>query len=315
MNSAIHFDGSYFGLDDFSVGQDYSSASTPDLSHSPSSSNITELSDFEYPHMPSDLDGHGSAYLATQDNEFGWVDFKQRLGLEINLAANDLSAQAQKDLVVVHHSVSPTSHGSHRVRGRCSSVSSSGSTFEPDAEGESESDSAGTDDEYTPFPDFSNHKRKRSRSSVIPPRAASPPIPSQHRPAKRLRNAPAPRNAPAGPNEQAEIARLRAQDTGKVVESKFKCPVVECPFHRQSHPWRAPDFKRHLKTHMPNKGCRCIGVRLSEAEGYSIAPDATIYLFQGEQYIGGCMNSFSRPDALKRHLDNHRISCVSSRSR
>ncbi|KAF8908987.1 hypothetical protein CPB84DRAFT_1766570 [Gymnopilus junonius] len=58
---------------------------------------------------------------------------------------------------------------------------------------------------------------------------------------------------------------------------------------------------------------KCIGVPLCDASRFYIPEDAETYLYNGEPYIGGCMKLFSRPDALKRHLDNCSLGCVSSR--
>ncbi|KAJ7245042.1 hypothetical protein B0H12DRAFT_1003300, partial [Mycena haematopus] len=79
---------------------------------------------------------------------------------------------------------------------------------------------------------------------------------------------------------------------------------------------RLPDFKRHVKTHQrafdedAEKGWRCKGVLTSEAADWALGPDAPTYTFLGQERVGGCMKTFSRRDALKRHLDNHNVDCV-----
>ncbi|KAJ7677489.1 hypothetical protein B0H17DRAFT_895973, partial [Mycena rosella] len=79
---------------------------------------------------------------------------------------------------------------------------------------------------------------------------------------------------------------------------------------------RIPDFKRHLKTHQracdedAQKGWRCKGVPVGEAADYGIGAATPTYDFLGQQRVGGCMKTFSRRDALKRHLDNANVRCV-----
>ena len=38
--------------------------------------------------------------------------------------------------------------------------------------------------------------------------------------------------------------------------------------------------------------------------------DAGAYTFGGQLMIGGCLKTFARRDALKRHVDNPSIACV-----
>ncbi|TFL01816.1 hypothetical protein BDV98DRAFT_567575 [Pterulicium gracile] len=67
--------------------------------------------------------------------------------------------------------------------------------------------------------------------------------------------------------------------------SDFACPY--CDFVQHSR--RAPDFRRHLRTHM----------RSAADKGG-----------EGHACHGGCRKTFARPDALKRHLNNPNVACV-----
>ncbi|TFL01818.1 hypothetical protein BDV98DRAFT_471065, partial [Pterulicium gracile] len=84
---------------------------------------------------------------------------------------------------------------------------------------------------------------------------------------------------------------------------------------------RAPDFKRHLKTHTRSaadrerKGYVCKGYEVGSEKGRGLmqgdGTDVVLVLGEGgEERVGGCGKSFSRGDALKRHLDNPNIPCV-----
>ncbi|KAF8798813.1 hypothetical protein BYT27DRAFT_7150230 [Phlegmacium glaucopus] len=187
-----------------------------------------------------------------------------------------------------------------------------------DADGESDDGESG--DEYIPPPDLDiqttgNLKRRRSRSLYR--RTESSPRPSlplnstysSHSTAKRVRLAPLSRNKQA--SQATSMAIIRAVNNNLVEQSNFICP--ECGWRQINK--RVPDFKRHLKTHLRkddnhSSGFWCKGVRVEDARKHTIQPDATPYTFLDHERIGGCMRTFSRRDALKRHLDNANIFCV-----
>lgn len=133
---------------------------------------------------------------------------------------------------------------------------------------------------------------------------------SAQRPPKRPRLAPPSRNRQASQANSLVITRV--MNDNHLEQIKFICP--ECGWKQANK--RVPDFKRHLKTHLRAKdddhssGYWCKGVRVEDASEYAIHPDATPYTFLDHERIGGCMRTFSRRDALKRHLDNTNISCV-----
>ena len=129
---------------------------------------------------------------------------------------------------------------------------------------------------------------------------------------KNLRLAPPSRNKQASHATSRVISRVMNSNLREQANVKFVCP--ECGWRQINK--RIPDFKRHLKTHLRPKdgdhssGHWCCGVRVEDAREYTIQPDATPYKFQEHQRIGGCMRTFSRRDALKRHIANANNSCV-----
>ena len=167
----------------------------------------------------------------------------------------------------------------------------------------------------------SQRKRKLQQKAKPTPRTAFPssPTPSSesgksvadsrsHRRARPYRRSTAPRNFQV---------RDGASLTGEL--SELRCPVPGCGKRSQ----RVPDLRRHIKSHKhwlePNKWT-CCGIATEEAHlyGIEIAQGATreelieggAYVFEGRLMVGGCMTTFSRRDALKRHVDNPNFPCV-----
>ncbi|KAF9454803.1 hypothetical protein P691DRAFT_770323 [Macrolepiota fuliginosa MF-IS2] len=172
-----------------------------------------------------------------------------------------------------------------------------------DADDESDND---TDDDYVPPPCSAGVKRRRT--SCIPTRRSAPPIRSASSspvPGKRVPGTSLSRNRQA-----TSIAAInKACDSNNL---NFICP--ECGWRQANK--RLPDFKRHLRTHTrpgdsdQSKGWWCKGVLVEEAHKFNLPEDAKSYVFLGQERIGGCMQTFSRRDALKRHLDNSNVTCV-----
>ena len=180
------------------------------------------------------------------------------------------------------------------------------STAEPDHDADCESNGNGTDDEYVPSPALAPLKRRRTSSEAARkrPTKLSAPSTSQPRPCKRARVPPPSRNKQATSAAAIEMAVTSKNPT-------FICP--ECGWNQTNQ--RLPDFKRHLLTHTrstenTDKGWWCKGVLVKYAEHYRISKTAERYLFRGERRVGGCLRTFSRRDALKRHLDNSNVSCI-----
>ena len=132
---------------------------------------------------------------------------------------------------------------------------------------------------------------------------------------KANRSHPYRRNAPPR-NLQCE-GPVSYTNTG----SDFRCPVVGCDHTQENR--RIPDLKRHILTHRrlvePEKWI-CCGVGMERAHLYregikqGMTDEERIKAgadeFGGRLTIGGCMKTFSRKDALKRHVDNSKGHCL-----
>ncbi|KAJ7486034.1 hypothetical protein B0H11DRAFT_1136070 [Mycena galericulata] len=198
--------------------------------------------------------------------------------------------------------------GSRRQRAARASASDEDSDHDADCESTGDA----SDDEYVPSPTLNPRKRTRSaspgpfrRTAASPAASSSALSSSTDHPNKRARLPPPSRNKQATLDE---IQRVESSDD----YNDFVCRV--CGWVQKNG--RLPDFKRHVKTHQrafeeeAQKGWRCKGVLLSEAARYRLGADAPTYKFLDQVRVGGCMKTFSRRDALKRHLDNVNVSCV-----
>lgn len=101
-----------------------------------------------------------------------------------------------------------------------------------------------------------------------------------------------------------EVAVASSSSKRPPQANKWQCPF--CP-HIQ-HNRRSPDFKRHLETHTPREESPrwvCCGVPYSQARALGV-PEEVIreeaFEFMGTCMVGGCKKTFSRRDALSRHL-------------
>ncbi|KAF8158268.1 hypothetical protein B0H34DRAFT_448175 [Crassisporium funariophilum] len=253
-----------------------------------------------------------------------WKSFRRTLPANLPLAPMDRISEQQQDLPIGLRSSAmrrsqiltlPLLTQPSPLRRR-PSTSSIFSGSDQDADGES--DNAGTDDEYVPSPEPTSNKRRRSYSSArrteVPDRPASSfrdSVYLPHTTTKRLRVSPPSRNKQASAATSAAIVRV--VNNNLVEKTNFICP--ECGWRQLNR--RIPDFKRHLKTHLRakdddhNEGFWCKGVPVEDARKYLIRSGAEPYKFLDHHRVGGCMRTFSRRDALKRHLDNANIACIS----
>ncbi|PPR07118.1 hypothetical protein CVT24_010954 [Panaeolus cyanescens] len=228
-----------------------------------------------------------------------WTSFKNSLPDSISAGGQVVTPQRKRS----SFSLFPNHSAPHRRTRRESYASFSSSR---DAEGESD---RGTDDEYLPRPTKSKSRRHAPYTRPTKPSVSLPVTPSRS-PSKRPRLSPPSRNTQSSATKAQELKEV--VDTNAIESIDFICP--ECGWQQLNR--RIPDFKRHLKTHLRNtendhsNGYWCKGVRVQDASRYLIPPEAVSYVFKGEERIGGCMHTFSRRDALKRHLDNPNIACV-----
>lgn len=166
-----------------------------------------------------------------------------------------------------------------------------------DAGSESDHD----DDDYIPTSRSSGPKRRRI-SSRLP----------AHRPSPRNTTKSSSSNAQKRLSRNKRANFVVAIETCNSFDLNLVCP--ECGWNQVNK--RLPDFKRHLRTHTrpdegdESQGWWCKGVPLEDAHRFNISKGAQSFEFLGQERIGGCRRTFSRRDALKRHLDNANGTCV-----
>ena len=88
--------------------------------------------------------------------------------------------------------------------------------------------------------------------------------------------------------------------TGTDEERVLKCPVCGFPQSTQ----RKGDFLRHMRTHEDAKLTRyvCCGIPAAHPAAAGVSPGHSVRLYKGCAFYGGCGKSYSRMDALQRHL-------------
>lgn len=97
----------------------------------------------------------------------------------------------------------------------------------------------------------------------------------------------------------------------RVTESKYECPY--CNYVQRKR--RGPDIRRHIETHKrdaKSTAYMCCGVPLADAAALGVpakvrGEDPVEYA--GIMMVGGCRKTFSRKDALGRHLRKYEGVC------
>ncbi|KAI0717021.1 hypothetical protein C8Q76DRAFT_616902 [Earliella scabrosa] len=94
--------------------------------------------------------------------------------------------------------------------------------------------------------------------------------------------------------------------------NQWECP--HCPYIQ--HNCRVPDLKRHIATHTRASNevlWVCCGVPVVEAHTRGIPEEVVredpAFEFAGRLMVGGCRKTFSRRDALTRHLRREKGRC------
>lgn len=182
------------------------------------------------------------------------------------------------------------------------------SSPESDSDVEEDTDDDSSDAEYIPSVPIQARKRRYSPYSIDRskrrPSGAVPSSPSSSSSSPiRTGGRARPRNAQSNvlPDEFEQALRNRA------------CTCPTCGFVPASK--RAPDLRRHMNTHradVTHQTWVCCGVPVEEAGEYGIGDTSKQYVHKGRDMVGGCMQSFSRKDALMRHLKNDKIDCRGS---
>lgn len=182
------------------------------------------------------------------------------------------------------------------------------------------------DDEYRPTQATSSQKQKNTRTTSqteSPGREVFSPARSTSSDSEK--SAASPRaHRRSHPYKRRNASRNLQRDEGDTLidkESDFQCPVVGCNYVQLNE--RIPDLKRHVLTHdrwMEPDKWTCCGVPMDRAHlyGKGIREGMTdqerikagAYWHKDRLMIGGCLKTFARRDALKRHVDNPKIPCV-----
>ncbi len=182
------------------------------------------------------------------------------------------------------------------------------STLSSDLE---DSEDSGADEEYTPTRNLMGKKQRGPSpySSLSTSGKASTSLSACARPRKDKRT----RGSPPSRNKQATVEQVenlkRSLHCDKSEKSDLTCPFPGCMY--EQHNGRMPDFRRHIKTHIRKDGeVRCKGVSWDDALSFpqryrnAVAHEKP-YAIPNEPglWVGGCLKTFSRADALKRHLN------------
>lgn len=185
------------------------------------------------------------------------------------------------------------------------------------------------DDEYTPGSSRSVPRRRRAtRQSTTGGRKARSATPAS-KPArktpystgKKARQAP-PSRVFQSQGSTAHLMQAALSRNDIAASLKFQCPEEACDYKMGNKP-RMPDFRRHLRAHLRDQnralgaGHVCKGILVAEYHGLSERQQDDIlrggneaYWIGNEQRIGGCQQSFSRGDALTRHIKSAANPCA-----
>ena len=208
-------------------------------------------------------------------------------------------------------------------------TSSSASSHYDSSELDGESDTdysppSDEDEEYRPTRETASQKKRKIRVRVKSA-CATAPSPTQSSVSESEKSVASSRSHRRSHPYKRRIPsrNFQRQDGARLINkaSDFQCPVAGCDYVQENR--RVPDLKRHVVTHdrwMEPEKWICYGVGMERAHLYGLGIEegmskeeqieAGAYMFEGRLMIGGCLKTFARRDALKRHVDNPKISCV-----
>nr|VWP00417.1 Uncharacterized protein [Ganoderma boninense] len=196
---------------------------------------------------------------------------------------------------------------------------------EPDAEGDDdfflESDADSEDDYVDPIAARRKSKKSRRRGASgttrYRNRLSSSPYPSSARSSSAASCASGSTSTtnsrPGSRNRQVfdEPPPRRGEGWTKTGADAWQCRWCD---HVQGNK-RAPDMERHILSHFRDQQQTqwvCCGVPVHDADAYGVDAEHGAWVFKGQVMVGGCHESFSRMDALKRHWNNPNVPCNGS---
>ncbi|KAF9814852.1 hypothetical protein IEO21_04904 [Rhodonia placenta] len=110
----------------------------------------------------------------------------------------------------------------------------------------------------------------------------------------RAHAAEVPLHARSSPKTNYSFHQLEAM----IAKGSCRCPVDDCSFTPASG--KRHDLLRHIKTHCEDKGE--VWVCCGSAQSCRVAGTCKPFEYGGQMRVGGCLLSFSRKDALGRHV-------------
>lgn len=111
-------------------------------------------------------------------------------------------------------------------------------------------------------------------------------------------------------SECTTTSRSNTESDGSYTPSDIIIRPFICPLCKLS--LTSASAHRHIQTHkrqmndISGVGWRCKGVPLELASAYGVPRSSPIYNHRNNLRTGGCLKTFSRRDALKRHIITHK---------
>ncbi|PCH37654.1 hypothetical protein WOLCODRAFT_148603 [Wolfiporia cocos MD-104 SS10] len=111
---------------------------------------------------------------------------------------------------------------------------------------------------------------------------------------------------------QVHISTDEFQTMLKAALETLRCPLDGCDYV-QEPPLRSQDMRRHLESHRSNKNRQkwvCCGVPREHMAVYGVTVPYNTITFKGIEMVNGCLRTFSRRDALVRHIKTQNNQCL-----